>query len=128
MKAWIFILIAVVLQTFWGMVLKILNFQMLWTYLTTGNVLNMDFLSHLWPVVAYLTLGLGTAAALSIAYKLLPLSIVNATWISLTLVLQVLVDIVFYGFNMKILQFIFIAIILAGIVIMKFSNPKSFQQ
>jgi quaternary ammonium compound-resistance protein SugE len=125
MKAWIYILIAVVLQTLWGMVLKILDFGKAWALIKEGHIFNYNFLVQIWPVLAYLILGLCNAIMLSKAYKSLPISIVHATWMGLTLALQVFVDIYFYNERMIVFQYLFILLVLAGIIGMKLSNPKS---
>ncbi|MFY7862052.1 MAG: DMT family transporter [Chitinophagales bacterium] len=124
MKAWIFIFIAVILQSLWGMVLKILDFGKAWHYIQKGHVFQFKFLLHIWPVLAYLVLGLLTAIALSKAYKLLPLSVVYASWMGLTLVLQVFIDLFIFKENMPALKYLFILCILIGILGLKLSNPN----
>jgi len=127
MKAWIFIFIAVILQTLWGMVLKVLDFEQAYSIIKLGQVLNIDFLVKVLPILAYFGLGLAIAIVISKAYKLLPMSIVYAAWMGLTLLLQVLVDVFLYEVKMHVLQYVFIFFILVGILGMKLSNPKSIQ-
>lgn len=128
MKAWIFIIMAVILQTIWGIVLKILDFNKAFILIKKGKILDPQFLQNILPIIAYFILGLVIAIVISKAYKLLPMSIVYAAWMGLTLLLQVLVDVFFYGEKMQILQYVFISLILIGILGMKLSNPKSIQQ
>lgn len=125
MKSWIFIIIAVVLQTLWGLVLKILDFGKAWTFIKHRDIFNLDFALALAPIVAYLLLGLFIALSLSRAYKLMPLSIVYAAWMGLTLTLQVVVDLFFFKVNMYLFQYVFILLVLIGIIGMKLSNPKT---
>jgi len=127
MKAWIFIFIAVILQTLWGMVLKVLDFEQAYSIIKLGQVLNIDFLVKVLPILAYFGLGLAIAIVISKAYKLLPMSIVYAAWMGLTLLLQVVVDVFLYEVKMHVLQYVFIFFILVGILGMKLSNPKSIQ-
>jgi small multidrug resistance pump len=127
MKAWIFIFIAVILQTLWGMVLKVLNFEVAFKLIQQGEVFQLDFILKLLPILAYFGLGLAIAIVISKAYKLLPMSIVYAAWMGLTLLLQVVVDVFFYGEKMQLLQYLFISFILIGILGMKLSDPKSIQ-
>jgi multidrug transporter EmrE-like cation transporter len=124
MKAWLYIVIAVVLQTLWGLVLKILDFGKAWEFIQKGEVFNMDFLMQLLPVLAYLILGLLIAIVLSKAYKLMPLSVVYAAWMGLTLILQLIVDILFFSVNMHLLNYLYFLFVLTGILGMKLSNPK----
>lgn len=127
MKAWIFIFIAVILQTLWGMVLKVLDFEVAFKLIQQGEVFQLDFILKLLPILAYFGLGLAIAIVISRAYKLLPMSIVYAAWMGLTLLLQVVVDVFFYGEKMQLLQYLFISFILIGILGMKLSDPKSIQ-
>lgn len=125
MKAWIYILVAVVLQTLWGIVLKVLDFKKVWAHIKVGDIFNMTFVQDTMPLVLYLILGLVIAIVISKAYKLLPMSIVYAAWMGLTLALQVMVDVFLYDEKMKFIQYFFILMILVGILGMKLSNPKS---
>jgi small multidrug resistance pump len=127
MKAWIFIFIAVILQTLWGMVLKVLDFEVAFKLIQQGEVFQLDFILKLLPILAYFGLGLAIAIVISKAYKLLPMSIVYAVWMGLTLLLQVVVDVFFYGEKMQLVQYLFISFILIGILGMKLSDPKSIQ-
>ena len=127
MKAWIFIFIAVILQTLWGMVLKVLDFEVVLKLIQQGVVFQLDFILKLLPILAYFGLGLAIAIVISKAYKLLPMSIVYAAWMGLTLLLQVAVDVFFYGEKMQLLQYLFISFIIIGILGMKLLDPKSIQ-
>jgi len=127
MKAWIFIFIAVILQTIWGMVLKVLDFGKAFELIRQGQIWNMAFVQQIFPILAYFILGLVIAIVISKAYKLLPMSIVYAAWMGLTLLLQVIVDVFLYDIPMQAVQYLFIACVLAGILGMKLSNPKSIQ-
>ena len=127
MKAWIFIFIAVILQTLWGMVLKVLDFGKAFELIRQGQIWNMAFVQQIFPILAYFILGLVIAIVISKAYKLLPMSIVYAAWMGLTLLLQVIVDVFLYDIPMQAVQYLFIACVLAGILGMKLSNPKSIQ-
>ena len=127
MKAWIFIFIAVILQTLWGMVLKVLDFEVAFKSIQQGEVFQLDFILKLLPILAYFGLGLAIAIVISKAYKLLPMSIVYAAWMGLTLLLQVVVDVFFYGEKMQLVQYLFISFILIGILGMKLLDPKSIQ-
>ena len=127
MPAWIYILIAVVLQTLWGIVLKVLDFGKAYELIRQGQIWDMAFVQQIFPILAYFILGLVIAIVISKAYKLLPMSIVYAAWMGLTLLLQVIVDVFLYHIPMQAVQYVFIACVLAGILGMKLSNPKSIQ-
>lgn len=116
-----------VLQTLWGIVLKVLDFGKAFELIRQGKVLDMTFFSQIVPILSYFMLGLVIAIVISKAYKLLPMSIVYAAWMGLTLLLQVIVDVFLYHIPMQAIQYLFIACILAGILGMKLSKPKSIQ-
>ncbi len=127
MPAWIFIFIAVLLQTHWGIVLKVLDFGKAYELIRKGQIWDMSFVHQTLPVLAYFVLGLAIAIVISKAYKMLPMSIVYAAWMGLTLLLQVIVDVFLYHIPMQAIQYLFIACILAGILGMKLSKPQSIQ-
>ncbi len=127
MRAWIYILIAVVLQTLWGVVLKVLDFSKAFKLIRQGQIWDMAFVQQILPILAYLILGLIIAIVISKAYKLLAMSIVYAAWMGLTLLLQIIVDVFLYHIPMQVIQFLFIACVLAGILGIKLSNPNSIQ-
>jgi small multidrug resistance pump len=109
------------------MVLKVLDFEVAFKLIQQGEVFQLDFILKLLPILAYFGLGLAIAIVISKAYKLLPMSIVYAAWMGLTLLLQVAVDVFFYGEKMQLVQYLFISFILIGILGMKLSDPKSIQ-
>jgi quaternary ammonium compound-resistance protein SugE len=90
----------------------------------TGTVFNLDFWIQLLPLISYFVLGLLIAIVISRAYKLLTMSVVYASWMGLSLALQVIVDVNFFGERMQIIQYVCIFLVLAGILGMKLSNPK----
>ena len=124
MRAWVYIIIAAILQTLWGVVLKILDFGKAWSYIKTGNFLNLNVWIQLLPLISYFILGLLIAIVISRAYKLLTMSVVYASWMGLSLALQVIVDVNFFGERMQVIQYVCIFLVLAGILGMKLSNPK----
>jgi len=124
MRAWLYIIIAAVLQTLWGVVLKILDFGKAWSYIKTGDLFNLNVWIQLLPLISYLVLGLLIAIVISRAYKLLTMSVVYASWMGLSLAMQVIVDVNFFGERMQVIQYVCIFLVLTGILGMKLSNPK----
>jgi quaternary ammonium compound-resistance protein SugE len=110
-----------------GYGLKGVGFRSVLKLIQQGVVFQLDFILKLLPILAYFGLGLAIAIVISKAYKLLPMSIVYAAWMGLTLLLQVVVDVFFYGEKMQLLQYLFISFILIGILGMKLLDPKSIQ-
>ena len=124
MRVWIYILLAAIFQTIWGFVLKRLNFELIGDYISRGDLFTSTFLIELIPLAAYLLLGLLIVIVISKAYKLLPMSIVYAAWMGLTLLFQVLVDAIYFKEKMFLIQYACISLILIGVIGMKQSKPK----
>lgn len=124
MRVWIYILLAAIFQTIWGFVLKRLNFELIGDYISHGDLFTSTFLIELIPLAAYLLLGLLIVIVISKAYKLLPMSIVYAAWMGLTLLFQVLVDAIYFKEKMFLIQYTCISLILIGVIGMKQSKPK----
>lgn len=128
MRAWIYIIAAAIMQTAWGVVLKILDFKKAIALICSGQVSDAAFLAQVVPLILYLLLGLFIAVVISKAYKMLSMSIVYASWMGLSLSFQVIVDVFYYGEKMLIWQYLFIFFILLGILGMKLSNPKKLSE
>lgn len=124
MRVWIYILLAAFFQTIWGFVLKRLNFSLIGDFISKGDLFSTPFLIELVPLAAYLILGLLIVVVISKAYKLLPMSIVYAAWMGLTLLFQVLVDALYFNEKMHLIQYACITLILIGVIGMKQSKPK----
>ena len=105
--------------------LKVLDFSKAFKLIRQGQIWDMAFVQQILPILAYLILGLIIAIVISKAYKLLAMSIVYAAWMGLTLLLQIIVDVFLYHIPMQVIQFLFIACVLAGILGIKLSNPNS---
>jgi quaternary ammonium compound-resistance protein SugE len=124
MRVWIYILLAALFQTIWGFVLKRLNFELIGNFISQSDLLSPLFFVELIPLIAYLLLGLFIVIVISKAYKLLPMSIVYAAWMGLTLLFQVLVDALYFHEKMYLIQYGCITIILIGVIGMKQSGKK----
>jgi quaternary ammonium compound-resistance protein SugE len=124
MRVWIYILLAAFFQTIWGLVLKRLNFSLIFDFVSKRDVLSIQFLVELIPLITYLILGLLIVIVISKAYKLLPMSIVYAAWMGLTLLFQVLIDALYFNEKMHLIQYACIALILIGVIGMKQLKPK----
>lgn len=124
MRVWIYILLAALFQTFWGLVLKRLNFSLIGNYISNRDFTSVEFYIELIPLGLYLGLGLAIVIVISRAYKLLPMSIVYAAWMGLTLLFQVLIDALYFGEKMYLTQYICIVLILIGVIGMKQLKTK----
>ena len=124
MRAWIYIIIAALFQTFWGITLKILDFKKIITMISAGQIFNLEFVLTLIPLLLYFGIGLVIVMVISKAYKLMPMSIVYAYWMGLTLVFQSVIDLLYFNEHFEWIQFGFLGLILIGIIGMKLSTSK----
>lgn len=124
MKAWFYIIIAAIFQTFWGITLKVLDFKKIVLMIREGTIVNIEFIYALIPLILYFIIGLVIVIFISKAYKLMPMSIVYAYWMGLTLVFQSIIDVLYFKEHFEWIQFGFLFLILVGIIGMKLSTTK----
>ena len=124
MRAWIYIIMAAFLQMLWGICLKFLDFGLILKHLRASQFRHPQLIAQAIPFFLYLLLGFLIVLVVSKAYKLLPMSIVYASWMGLTLLFQVLVDTLYYHEHLHWMQYLFITLILIGVIGMKQSNHK----
>jgi quaternary ammonium compound-resistance protein SugE len=120
--AWFYLFIGSVFEMAWTFSLRFMNVKKLkalhWKSLftETGNW------AILWPFVGYVVFGLANVYCVSLAMKDIPASTVLAVWMGTTLVGVKLVEILFLKSNYDLYQFLYIGLILVGIVGLK-RNP-----
>lgn len=124
LRVWYFIIASSFLQALWGITLKKLNFQKIIDDLGRGEFFNYSFLIELIPLIIYFVLGFLIVLFISKAYKILPMSMVYAFWMGLTIVFQTLIDVFYFTEKISAESYCFIALILIGIIGMKKSETK----
>jgi multidrug transporter EmrE-like cation transporter len=108
----------------WGITLKMCQFGKIGNRILNFDIFNTTFLILMIPAVLYLILGLIIVIFVSKAYKLLPMSIVYAAWMGLTIFIQSIIDLFYFKEVFNNYQFFFVAIILIGIIGMKINTKK----
>lgn len=88
------------------------------------DIFDLEFLILIIPAILYLILGLIIVIFVSKAYKLLPMSIVYAAWMGLTIFIQSVIDLFYFKEVFNNYQFFFVGIILIGIIGMKINTNK----
>jgi quaternary ammonium compound-resistance protein SugE len=120
--AWMYLFFAAIFEMAWTFSLRFMSVKKLKTihwkalFATTGNW------AILWPFLGYLVFGLGNVYCISIAMKEIPASTALAVWMGTALVGVKLVEILFLKGTYDIYQFLFIGLILVGIVGLR-KNP-----
>jgi quaternary ammonium compound-resistance protein SugE len=120
--AWFYLFIGAVFEMAWTFSLRFMNVKKLralhWKSLFTqaGNW------AILWPFVGYVVFGLANVYCISLAMKDIPASTALAVWMGTALVGVKLVEILFLKSSYDLYQFLYIGLILLGIVGLK-RNP-----
>lgn len=110
-KAWIILLLAGLLEIGWAVSLKILD------GFTGFSIAKIP------PLISYALFGLASAFCLSQAMKQIPLSTAYPIWMGIAFLGTLVVDSAFYGVKFSIGRLICIALIAAGVVGLKITNP-----
>lgn len=124
LRVWFFIVASSILQALWAITLKKLQFSKIIESIRLGNIFNYEFLSELIPLLIYFLLGFLIVLLISKAYKLLPMSMVYAFWMGLTLIFQTFIDVFYFKEKINLICYVFIGMILLGIIGIKKSEAK----
>jgi quaternary ammonium compound-resistance protein SugE len=120
--AWIYLLIAAVFEIAWTFSLRLMNVKKLRALHWKGFFTQAGNWAVLAPFAGYIVFGLGNIYCISIAMKEIPASTALAVWMGTALVGVKLVEILFMKGTYDVYQFIYIGLILVGIVGLK-RNP-----
>jgi len=120
--AWLFTLLAALCEVCWLLSIKYLDFKALssFKWVKFHNV--QESLSTLVPFICYLGFGLANVICFSIASKKLPTAVVFATWLAVALVITTVIDVGYFKESYSRLQYVFIIVILVGVVGLKMST------
>lgn len=122
--AWIYLILASLLETAWTFSLKFLNFSAI-KNLPLSQYLEMEGLLKLFPLIGYIIFGVGNVYFFSMALKTIPTATAMAVWMSLALIFIKISEITFFHDKFNWSQIFFMIIITIGIVGLKtVSTPK----
>jgi len=111
-KAWLILLVAGILEIGWAVSLKLLEgFQ-------GFSLAKLPFL------ISYALFGIASAFCLSQAMRQIPLSTAYPIWMGIAFLGTLIVDSAFYGVKFSIGRLVCIALIGAGVVGLKLTNPE----
>jgi multidrug transporter EmrE-like cation transporter len=119
--AWIYLILASLLETAWTFSLKFLNFSEIRS-LPFAKYYEMEGLLKLFPLLGYIIFGIGNVYFFSMALRTIPTATAMAVWISLALIFIKVSEIAFFQDKFNWLEAFFMMIITIGIVGLKTVN------
>lgn len=123
LKPWIYLLLASTLEAAWTFSLRKLNISALKTAIVENPLISPAVGVEFGYLLLYLGLGGSNIYFLSLSMKSIPMTIAIATWTSVSLILIKLCDIFILKNPTNIYEFFFLALIIIGIVGLKYSAP-----
>jgi len=122
-KPWIYLLTAAALEAAWTFSLRKLDLIALKNAFIENSLVSAPVGKELGYLFTYLGLGAANIFFLSLSMKSIPMTIAIATWTSVSLILIKLCDIFILKNATNIYEFFFLALIIIGIVGLKYSAP-----
>jgi quaternary ammonium compound-resistance protein SugE len=116
--AWIYIIIAALIETAWTYCVKFFKFSDL-KLLTWSNFYTLQGLTILAPITGYLVFGLANAWFFSLAIKQIPTAMAFAAWTGASIIILKLADTLFFHQSISWAEVFFILLIMAGILGLK---------
>lgn len=123
LKPWIYLLLASGLEAAWTYSLRKLNISALKTAIVENPLFSAAVGVEFGYLMTYLALGGANIYFLSLSMKSIPMTIAIATWTSISLILIKMCDIFILKNPTNISEFFFLALIIVGIVGLKYSAP-----
>lgn len=123
LKPWIYLLLASGLEAAWTYSLRKLNISALKTAIVENSLFSASVGIEFGYLLTYLALGGANIYFLSLSMKSIPMTIAIATWTSVSLILIKMCDIFILKNPTNIYEFFFLALIIVGIVGLKYSAP-----
>jgi quaternary ammonium compound-resistance protein SugE len=120
--AWVYLFFAAIFEMAWTFSLRFMSVKKLKAIHWKGFFASSGDWTVLWPLVGYVVFGLGNVYCISIAMKEIPASTALAVWMGTALIGVKLVEILFLKGTYDMVQFLYIGLILVGIVGLK-RNP-----
>ncbi len=120
---WIYLLIAAFMEIFWLYSLKFISKDKIMAIVWKDFFSSTEPIMTLLPVLGYIGFGIANVIAISMAMKGIPASTAFGAWMGLALIGSKLIDITFFDEPYTIKQFLFIGLILIGIIGLKIETP-----
>jgi quaternary ammonium compound-resistance protein SugE len=123
LKPWIYLLLASGLEAAWTFSLRKLDLGALKNAIVENPLLSSAVGVQFGYLLLYLGLGGSNIYFLSLSMKSIPMTIAIATWTSVSLILIKMCDIFILKNPTNLAEFFFLALIIIGIVGLKYSAP-----
>src|SRR5882762_9742600 len=120
--AWIYLLIASLLETGWTFSLKLLDFKKIRLIEWHSFLRRKENLIILTPLTGYIVFGLGNIYFLSKAMKVIPASTAMAAWLGVALIGVKLVDVLYFKESFQVSQLFYFSLILVGVIGLKLTQ------
>ena len=117
--AWIYIIIAALFEAAWSYGVKFFKLSD-FKLLTWGNFYTVKGILILTPITGYLVFGLANAWFFSMAIKDIPTGMAFAAWTGASIIVLKLCDVFFFHESISWPEMLFITMIMAGIMGLKF--------
>jgi quaternary ammonium compound-resistance protein SugE len=117
--AWVYLIIAAVFEIAWTFSLRFMDVKKLRSLHWRAFFVQAGNWAVVWPFIGYIVFGLANIYCISIAMKEIPASTALAVWMGTALVGVKLVEIFFLKGTYDFYQFLYIGLILIGIVGLK---------
>jgi quaternary ammonium compound-resistance protein SugE len=117
--AWIYIIIAAILEAAWTYCVKFFKFSD-FKLLTWANFYTPPGLIILTPITGYLLFGLANAWFFSMAIKQIPTAMAFAAWTAASIIFIKLADVLFFHESTSWPEIFFMLLIMIGIMGLKF--------
>ena len=124
MKPWIFIFFAAILEVFWAISLKNIDKVKIFAAIKSFNFFSALGLEAFLPLMGYIGFGLANVYCISLAFKEIPISIAFGAWTGLALVFNILYDVFFLKVHFSFQHFLYMTMILGGIIGLKTISTK----
>lgn len=122
-KPWINLFIAAIFETGWTYALKYMNFNALKQAYGKDTLWSESMGIQLMPFVLYVIFGGGNIYFLQAALKEIPTATAIAVWTAFSLVMIKICDIYYFKTGTSFMEFFFLALIVIGIIGLKYVNP-----
>jgi quaternary ammonium compound-resistance protein SugE len=117
--SWLYLFAASIFEMAWTFSLRFMSVKKLKALHWRGFFSQSGTWLVIWPFLGYIVFGLGNVYCISVAMKTIPASTALAVWMGTALVGVKLVEILFLKMPYDGWQFLFLALILIGIVGLK---------
>jgi len=117
--SWIYLIVASMFEICWTFCLKFMNVKRVKTISWSSLFSRRENFEILAPFAGYVVFGIGNIIFFSMAMKYIPASVALASWMGLTLIGIKIAEIYLFKQPSNFYQFIYMALILIGIVGLK---------